>query len=594
MKQQAIEQQSREVVNRQSAVVWARVSTHDQAETSLPSQVSRCKESLEQAGYTVTRILSADWTSLDLYSCSQFQELRELIRNREVAALAIFDRDRLEAKGLQRLVFLSELKEAGVKLIICQGAPIIDGPEGQLVELALAIGKEKQVLRARQGSRDGLRDRAVSRRLPVTFHKLFGYQWDKLNNKLLPDDNWDTLKLIFDLLLKGNSYDSVIRELKQRSISSPGGLEEWNKSTLSAIVHNPSYTGKYYALKKRAIEPVQRRGQTYGNSSCQKVPLEESVYIPEIEVTKPPITWERRAQILNQLASHQKLAQRHAKRDYLLRGIILCGTHQGKKGEPRIYHGQPHGKDSWRYVCPVGGCPRPYLNGPEMDAYAKGYFEKLMLHPSRSSVAVMHLANEEETAKMLRDELHQLELKHKRSIGTLATLEERFILGKVEAEVYQNLKDKYLNEQGWAKNRQRQVVSMLTQLSFKKDAFARLKELREQFLSTLRDTSTSTTKITQEDWRRLIVILNVKLYVDKEGRLTFKSNIALDLQQSKYKKTLQEVGDIVLNMPREVKHNPRVYPLYSTISFKGREFAGSGDGFSPPPSPLPHFLKKGK
>jgi len=546
MKQQAMGQQSREAVNRQSAVVWARVSTHDQAETSLPSQVSRCKERLEQADYAVTRILAADWTSLDLYSCPQFQELRELIRNREVAALATFDRDRLEAKGLQRLVFLSELKEAGVKLLICQGPPIIDGPEGQLVELALAIGKERQVLRAGQGSRDGLRDRAISRRLPVTYHKLFGFRWDRAHNSLQPDDNWSTLKLIFTLLLKGNSFDSIIRELKLRSISSPGGLDEWNKSTLSAIVHNPSYTGKYYALKKRAIEPVQRRGQTYGNSSCRKVPLEESVYIPEIKVVKPPITWEQRAQIFNQLASHQKLAQRHAKRDYLLRGVILCETHRGKKGEPRIYHGQPHGKDSYRYVCPVGGCPRPYLNGPKTDDIVKRYFWLLMLHPSRSSAAVKHLANKEETAKTLRDELHRLELRHKRSIGTLAALEERFILGKVGTEVFQKLKDKYLNEQGWAKDRKRQVVSMLTQLSFEKDALTRLKELREQFLSTLHDTSTP--NMTQEDWRRLIVILNVKLHVDK-GKLTLESNIALDITQSKYKDNLREVGDIVLHSP---------------------------------------------
>lgn len=558
MKQQATVQKSREAINRQSAVVWARVSTHDQAEASIPSQVSRCKERLEQANYTVTRILSADWTSLDLYSCPQFQELRELIRNREVAALAIFDRDRLEAKGLQRLVFLSELKEAGVELIICQGPPIIDGPEGQLVELALAIGKERAVLRAGQGSRDGLRDRAISRRLPVTYHRLFGYQWDKPNTKLLPDDNWSTLRLIFDLLLKGNGYTPVIRELKQRGISSPAGQEEWNKTTLSAIVHNPSYTGRYYALKKRAVEPTQRRGQTYGNSSCRKVPLEESVYIPEIKVVKPPITWEQRARILSQLANHQKLAQRHAKRDYLLRGVILCETHRGKKGEPRIYHGQPHGKDSYRYVCPVGGCPRPYLNGPKMDTYVLGRIVRSFGHPYPASEAVRPLADKKETAKLLRDELHQLELKQKRSVNTLATLEERYILGKVGDEVYQKLKEKYLNEQGWVKDRQRQVVGSLTQLSFEKDAFARLKELRAQFLSALGWGTPS--KLTQEEWRQLIVILNVRIRVDSNGELKYESGIDLALEARDFKR-LREVGDIVLESPGVVNHNPRLYPL---------------------------------
>ena len=137
------------------AAIWARVSTRDQAETSLPSQISRCKENLEAGGYTIAYTFAVDWSSLDLFACPEFQRLVSLIKNKEIDALAVFDRDRLEAKGLQRLIFLSLCKEAGVQLVLCQGPPILDEPEGQLVELALAIGKERQVLRARQGSREG-------------------------------------------------------------------------------------------------------------------------------------------------------------------------------------------------------------------------------------------------------------------------------------------------------------------------------------------------------------------------------------------------------------------------------------------------------
>ena len=119
------------------AAVWARVSTNSQAETSLPSQISRCREKLEQAGYSVIRIFQVDWTSMDLFSCPEFQQLINLMKNHEIEALAVYDRDRLDAKGLQRLIFLSECKDAGIEIVICNGAPIIDGPEGQIVELAL-------------------------------------------------------------------------------------------------------------------------------------------------------------------------------------------------------------------------------------------------------------------------------------------------------------------------------------------------------------------------------------------------------------------------------------------------------------------------
>ena len=71
--------------------------------------------------------------------------------NVDIHAIGVSDRDRLQAQGLQRLIFLSECQELGVKIINVQGPQLLDGPEGQLVELALALGKEKSVLRARNG-----------------------------------------------------------------------------------------------------------------------------------------------------------------------------------------------------------------------------------------------------------------------------------------------------------------------------------------------------------------------------------------------------------------------------------------------------------
>ncbi len=228
------------------AAVWARVSTNSQAETSLPSQISRCREKLEQFGYSVIHIFQVDWTSMDLFSCREFQQLINLIKGHEIEALGVYDRDRLDAKGLQRLIFLSECKDAGIEIFICHGSPIIDGPEGQIVELALAIGKERQVLRARQGSKDGLHDRAFIHKKPVTYHKLYGYQWDKESNRLVPDDNWSNVKLIFDMLLEGASYNPIIQELKKRAILSPSGQPEWNKTAISNFILIRAYAGRFY------------------------------------------------------------------------------------------------------------------------------------------------------------------------------------------------------------------------------------------------------------------------------------------------------------------------------------------------------------
>ena len=143
------------------AAIWCRVSTHDQRELSLDSQEAAVRRVLGTQGYVVPdwAVLKVDWTSLDLMACPEFGTLRQWIAGRRVQAVGVLDRDRFQAQGLQRLIFLSDCQDQGVQVVTAQGVPILEGAEGQLVELALALGKERSVLRAQQGARDGLRDR---------------------------------------------------------------------------------------------------------------------------------------------------------------------------------------------------------------------------------------------------------------------------------------------------------------------------------------------------------------------------------------------------------------------------------------------------
>jgi len=506
--------QSNPVINHQKrGIIWARVSTDGQAETSLPSQVSRCKEKLQKAGYRVDHIFAVHWSSLDLYACPEFQQVQALIRNREIDALAFFDRDRLEAKGLQRLIFLSECKEAAVEPIICQGPPILNDLEGQLVEMALAIGKERSVLRARQGSIDGLHDRVVKRRLPSSGHKIYGYQWEYLGEsgrqriRLLPDDHWETVKLIFDMVLAGSGYWPVIQELKRRGHLSPQGKPEWNKTGISTILHNPTYAGRYYGLKKVAIEPKQRRGSTTGNSSSRTVPLEEAQLIHEIEVVNAPITWEQREQILAQLVKHQKLAQRNAKHNYLLRGFIECPEHTGQKGEPRKYHGTPkHG--SYGYVCPVGGCERPFLNAPQLDELVKDIVIGVLLkQPEELWAEALNSKTVKATRKELDGELESLRRKIEINLDSQVRLEERVLGSKVSEEVAERLREKLRAEQAWLKCEETAKLDQITQLGKQEEAVKVISELRARMTTDLVFDRLST-----EQWQELFSTLNLRIH----------------------------------------------------------------------------------
>ena len=102
-----------------TAAIFCRVSTRDQGELSLDSQELAVQRVLTKQGFHCPShyVVKVDWTSLDLMSCPQFQELRRWIATGEVTAVGVLDRDRLQAQGLQRLVFLAECQEHVVQVI---------------------------------------------------------------------------------------------------------------------------------------------------------------------------------------------------------------------------------------------------------------------------------------------------------------------------------------------------------------------------------------------------------------------------------------------------------------------------------------------
>jgi len=115
--------------HRKVGATLCRVSTHDQRELSLDSQEIAVRKALEDQGYEAPPqyVLKVDWSSLDLMSCPEFQQLRRWIADGTVQAVGTFDRDRLQAQGLQRLIFLSDCRDRGVQIITVQGPPMLFG-----------------------------------------------------------------------------------------------------------------------------------------------------------------------------------------------------------------------------------------------------------------------------------------------------------------------------------------------------------------------------------------------------------------------------------------------------------------------------------
>jgi site-specific DNA recombinase len=347
------------------AAIWARVSSPGQAEMSPDSQVERVKTKLNALGYAVPPeyIFKVVWTSVDLEPCPEFQEFRRLIRTRQVNAVGFLDRDRINAFGLARLMFFSECKENGVEPIVYQGAAFTDGTEGQIVELALALGKERSVQRAQTGAKQGLEDRAKKKGLPPTIARVYGMTWPKgVDGKYLPNEDYDNAKLIFELWFERCNLDYIGKELLRRGIPSPKGNMTWASCSLTTIIKNPVYAGRVATLKYEMSEPKNRRRNTFGKTSANLKPESEWHYLDGL-VAEPLINWQQHLEIVEWLKNNKENASRNAKHNYLLRGLISCQLCHGN----RHYFGIQPSTGRAKYVC--------------NKSWATGYREKCLALP---------------------------------------------------------------------------------------------------------------------------------------------------------------------------------------------------------------------
>src|SRR4029453_18749917 len=102
------------------AAIYARVSTEDQGKGfSLPSQIAACQTLASKSGYTVpdSHVFTDEMSGTTL-ARPGLQQVRDLITRRAIAALVVYDPDRLSRNLGHQLLMAEQAEKAGVALLI--------------------------------------------------------------------------------------------------------------------------------------------------------------------------------------------------------------------------------------------------------------------------------------------------------------------------------------------------------------------------------------------------------------------------------------------------------------------------------------------
>ena len=100
----------------------------------------------------------------------------------------------------------------------------------------------------------GIKQRAASGTSKLYDRKCYGYKHDKDGKLIIDVQKAENVKLIFDLYLRGQSIEVIIKELEKRRIFSPIEKEKWYKRTIDIMLSNEKYTGDVRLLKSGKSE----------------------------------------------------------------------------------------------------------------------------------------------------------------------------------------------------------------------------------------------------------------------------------------------------------------------------------------------------
>jgi site-specific DNA recombinase len=304
------------------ATIYARVSTEDQGKGfSIPTQLEACQKLAEREGYTVpeSHILVDEGISGTTIDRPGLRKLRALVNARAIAAVIVYDPDRLSRNLGHQLLLAEEFERAGVKLFIVSH-PMEQGPEGWLFFQMRGALAEYERAKLMERTHRGRTGRAQAGN-PWGGQVPLGYRAVREPHQArweIDEDEAVVVRRIFAMCLSGMSTYAIALQLSRERLLTRGNGRRilkpgiWQASSVHRMLTNEAYAGQTYWGK------YQRTGKT----TRRLRPREEW-----IAIQVPPILDQATFHAAqHQLQRNRELSPRNKKREYLLSGGRLrCG-----------------------------------------------------------------------------------------------------------------------------------------------------------------------------------------------------------------------------------------------------------------------------
>lgn len=389
------------------AAIYARVSTEDQVKGfSIPTQVEACLSLASREGYSVPKDyrLIDEGISGSTLERPGLRKLRELVHTTSIAAIIIYDPDRLSRNLGHQLLLAEESDKAGIKLLIVSH-PLEQGLEGWLFFQMRGALSEYEKAKIKERTKRGALGRAKAG-YPNGGQVPLGYvyipephrgRWE------IDDQEAALVRRIFQMCLEGQPVRAIARQLTAEGIPtrldrrpSSGGRKRngsgiWTWSSVHQILKNEAYVGRAYFGRKERLTPTVCRLRNREDW----IPLS----VPAI------LAHETFEAAQGQLRTSLATTSRNRQHSYLLAGGFFRCARCG-----RMMSGKVTSRGQRRYRCTSRSnvldhaqrCPKS-LGAEEVEAYVWGCVEEVLKSPD---VIMQEVQRKQDHAEEILDELH--------------------------------------------------------------------------------------------------------------------------------------------------------------------------------------------
>ena len=245
---------------KKNAAIYCRVSTEDQAREgySLPEQQEKLKDLCKFRDYNIYNIYEdAGISDKDMDHRPAFMKMLEEVKNGNVNVIVAYKLDRLTRSVRDLEVLISELEKYECTLECAMDDINTSTANGRFFVRMLTVLSQLEIERVSERTKFGMVGAIKDGHIPV--RKTLGFMRDGKKLIINPAES-EIVERIFDLYLKGNSYQKISNIFNEEQILG----KKWYDTTIQKVLANPLYKGDFISggrtgkpvLYEDVVEPI--------------------------------------------------------------------------------------------------------------------------------------------------------------------------------------------------------------------------------------------------------------------------------------------------------------------------------------------------